>query len=215
MDHWEVVSLPLNVVRSTEARSIWKRALKPILKELKFRPGKYHGIGGWNGWTRDAPPFREFFWIQINRYGFDRYTGGEFLVEFELTDSDRQTGIRERMWRLLDIESRLEVIRMNNQMIERLPGPSRDVLEALPKGLTETYLSNFETMAADTKPDMEVWFRYATSADVEAWGEFLASRLKNVIESSERRLENMPDGVSVLLGTMRNAGEEKVTSLDE
>ena len=26
-----------------------------------------------SGWIRDAPPLHEYFWIQINRYGFDRY----------------------------------------------------------------------------------------------------------------------------------------------
>jgi hypothetical protein len=43
----------------------------------------------------------------------------------------------------------------------------------------------------------------------------VASRVKNVIESSQRRLRDMPDGVSGLLGTMRKAGEEKLTSLDD
>jgi hypothetical protein len=214
VDHNCVVPLPLDVVRSTEARSVWRRALKPALSELKFRTGKYGGIGGWSGWNRDAPPFREFFWIQISRYGFDRYFGGEFVVEFELSSSERHTDIRDRMWRLLDVASRREVIRRNNQTIKALPGPSGGVLQMLPEGLKETYLRRFETIAEVPKSDTDVWFRYATRADVEAWGEFLASRLKNVIASCEQRLGDMPEGAAVLLGMMRKEGEERWTSLD-
>ena len=189
-------------------------ALKPVLTELKFRTGRYRGIGGWSGWQRDAPPFSEFFWIQINHYGFDRHFGGEFVVEFELSDSERHTSIRDRMWRLLGITSRSEVIRMNNQTIKALPGPSGATLQLLPECLKPTYLRMFETMDEDPKRDADVWFRYATRADVEAWGEFLAARLKGVVESGEKRLSDMPEGAAVLLGRLRHAGEEMWTSLD-
>jgi hypothetical protein len=84
----------------------------------------------------------------------------------------------------------------------------------LPEGLKETYLRRFETIAEVPKSDTDVWFRYATRADVEAWGEFLASRLKNVIASCEQRLGDMPEGAAVLLGMMRKEGEERWTSLD-
>ena len=209
-----MVPIPLEVVRSTEARSVWRQALKPALKELKFRTGKYHGIGGWSGWQRDAPPFREFFWIQINRYGFDRYFGGEFVVEFELSNSTRHTSVRDRMWRLLDVASRREVISRNNQTIKALPGPSGAMVQMLPEGLKPTYLRMFETMDGEPKPNLDVWFRYATRADVEAWGEFLASRLKNVITSCEQRLTDMPEGAAVLMGTIRKASEGTWTSLE-
>ena len=209
-----MVPIPLDVVRSTEARSVWRRALKPALTELKFRTGKYRGIGGWSGWQRDAPPFREFFWIQINHYGFDRYFGGEFVVEFELSNSERHTSIRDRMWRLLDVTSRREVIRMNNRTIKGLPGPSGAMLQVLPLDLKSTYLRMFETMDEEPKPDIDVWFRYATRADVEAWGEFLASHFTGLLESSEQRLSGMPEGAAVLLGQLRKAGEETSIPLD-
>jgi hypothetical protein len=214
VDHRDVVPVPLDVIRSTEARLVWRRALKPVLAEMRFKPGKSHPTGGRSGWTRDAPPFHEFFWIQINNDGFDRYHGGEFVVEFESSIPDRHTGIRDRMWRLLDVESRREVIRLNNQTIAALPGPSPELLAALPGSLSETYLGNFEAMAEDVKPDRDVWFRYARRTDVEAWGEFLAARIKNVIMSIEQRLEEMPEGAAVLLGSIRKKGEETWASLD-
>ncbi len=49
---------------------------------------------------------------------------------------------------------------------------------------------------------------------MEAWGECLASRLKNVIHSIEQSLNEMPEGAGVLFGAMRNAGEETWTDLD-
>jgi hypothetical protein len=66
-------------------------------------------------------------------------------------------------------------------------------------------------MAEEVKPHSDVWFRYARRADVEAWGEFVASRLKNVIKSIEQRLNEMPEGAGFLFGAMRKAGEEKWT----
>ena len=134
---------------------------------------------------------RVTFWIQIDKYGFDRHAGGRFIVEFTAQHHDRETSLRDRMWILLDDLPRREVVRMNNAVISALPGPSRATLDALPVDLRGTYLAGFKVV--DEPPsNADVWFRYATIADVERWGDFIASRLPYAVAECERRLEDQP-----------------------
>jgi hypothetical protein len=189
-------------------------ALKPTLKELGFKLGKYHGIGGWSGWTREAPLVHEFFWIQINSYGFDRFWGGEFIVEFEFVNRDRHTSTRNRMWPLLDDASRREAFRLINEAVAALPGPSPEMLDLVPESLRSTYLKRFEIVAEVPPANQHVWFRYATRAGVEAWADFLASRLKGIVIEGEATLQTMPESSAIFMGAFKKREDELWTSPD-
>ena len=182
---------PLDVIRAPEFRSVLVKALKPTLGELGFKPSK-NEPGGWNGWVREAAGLREFFWIQLGRSGFDRHTGGTFIVEFTVSDAVRRTALRDRMWRLLDDVSRREAVRISNGAIAALPGPSRGILTALPESLRSTYLGYFNTVDETPGQKQDVWFRYATRQDVAAWADFIASRFQFVIQECEQRLAGLP-----------------------
>lgn len=118
------------------------------------------------------------------------------------------------MWRLLDDSGRREVIRLNNQAIKALPGPLPEMYGELPDGLIEVHRRRFELITQIPPTHIDVWFRYATHADVDAWAEFLASRFGPIIVANEERLRTMPEGVAIFLGTMRRKGEEKWSDLD-
>ena len=181
---------PLDVIRAPEFRSVLVKALKPTLDELGFNPSK-NEPGGWNGWVRETCGLREFFWIQLGRSGFDRHTGGTFIVEFTVSDAVRRTALRDRMWRLLDDVSRREAVRICNGAIAALPGPSRGILTALPESLRSTYLGYFNTVDETPGQKQDVWFRYATRQDVAAWADFIASRFQLVIQECEQRLAGL------------------------
>ena len=181
---------PLDVIPAPEFRSVLVKALKPTLGELGFKPSK-NEPGGWNGWVRETCGLREFFWIQLGRSGFDRYTGGTFIVEFTVSDAIRRTALRDRMWRLLDDVSRREAVRISNGAIAALPGPSRGILTALPESLRSTYLGYFNTVNETPGQKQDVWFRYATRRDVAAWADFIASRFQLVIQECEQRLAGL------------------------
>ena len=192
---------PLEVIRSPEVRSLLAKALKPAISELGFKQGKSE-TEGWSGWFRETSALREFFWIQLSQSGFDRYSGGQFIVEFTLSDPVRRTSFRERMWRLLDDVSRREVVRINNGAIASLPGPSREILFALAESLRSTYVASFKTIDETPSANQDVWFRYATRGDVETWGGFIASRFGFAIEECERRLAALEPGTGSIGGAV-------------
>jgi hypothetical protein len=201
---------PLDVIRSTEVRSVFKDALKAELKTLGFKTAR----DGPTGWAREVPPIRDFFWIQFNSYGFFRDAGSEFIVEFAFHNAARRTAIRDRMWRLLDDASRREVVRLNNQAINALPGPLPELYGAEPDRTDKTWQQRFEPISEIPPTHSDVWFRYATRMDVDNWAEFLASRLGPIIIANEERLNMMPEGATVFLGAIRKSGEGQWTDLD-
>jgi hypothetical protein len=210
VDHTFVSRRPLDVIRSTEVRSVFKDALKAELKKFGFKTAR----DGPTGWAREVPPIRDFFWIQFNSYGFLRDAGGEFIVEFEFRNSARRTAISDRMWRLLDDASRHEVVRLNNQAINVLPGPLPELYGEEPHRIDEIWQQRFEPISEIPPTDSDVWFRYATRIDVGNWADFLASRLGPIIIANEERLNTMPEGATIFLGSIRKAGEGQWTDLD-
>lgn len=194
---------PVEVIRSPEVRSLLAKAFRPALSELGFKQGKSEP-GGWSGWVRETSALREFFWVQLSQSGFDRYSGGQFIVEFTLSDPARRTGLRDRMWRLLDDVSRREVVRINNAAIASLPGPSHEILNALPESLRSTYVASFETIDETPGANQDVWFRYATRGDVVTWGEFIDSRFRFVIQECERRIAAQEPGTGSIGGVAVN-----------
>lgn len=199
--------LPLEVIRAPELRSALVKALKPTLGDLGFKPSK-NKPGGWNGWARDTAGLREFFWIQLGRSGFDRYTGGTFIVEFTVSDTVRRTALRDRIWRLLDDSSRREAVRISNGAIAALPGPSREILNALPESLRATYLGSFKTIDETPAQNQDAWFRYATRQDVAAWADFIASRFRFVIQECEQRLAGLQPGTNSMGGVVLKARDD-------
>ena len=189
---------PLQLVPATQARSLWKKKVRPVANQLGFKPGKE--IMG--GWVRETTPVRVTFWFQINKYGFDKHAGGKFIVEFTAQHHSRQTSLRDRMWMLLDDVSRREVMRINNSVISDLPGPSRATLDALPPHLRNTYLADFKVIDETQSANTDVWFRYATIADVERWADFIALRLPPIVAECERRLEHQPVRTASMGGTL-------------
>ncbi len=198
---------PLDVIRAPEFRSVLVKALKPTLGELGFKPSK-NEPGGWNGWVRETAGLREFFWIQLSRSGFDRYTGGKFIVEFTVSDAVRRTALRDRIWRLLDDVSRREAVRISNGTIAALPGPSREILNALPESLRSTYLGYFKTVDETPAQKQDVWFRYATRRDLTAWADFIASRFQLVIQECEQRLAGLQPHTNSMGGVALKARDD-------
>jgi len=200
--------VPLDAIRSTEVRSVFKRALKPELKKLEFKIAEADPRGP-SGWEREVRPVREFFWIQLSSYGFFRDSGGEFIVEFVFSNSEHHTAVRDRMWRLLDDSGRQEAVQLSNHAIASLPGPLPEIYGEMPAGLQETSLQRFHPITEIPPAEHDIWFRYATRSDVDAWAEFLASRLAPVVKECEDRLQSLAAGSVMLAGLTKKEGDQK------
>jgi hypothetical protein len=161
---------------------------------MGFKPGKTV----MRGWLRTSPPPPVTFWFQVTQFGFDKHTGGKFIVEFTANDPIRGTSLRYRLWRLLNDRSRREVVALNNEVIASLPGPSTQILNGLPEFLRLTYLASFEPTIEADLINSDVWFRYATSDHAARWGDFVAKQLPTVVSECERRLAELaPDTASM------------------
>jgi len=187
---------PLEVVRARDARALWNKAVQPVARGLGFKPGNVYVPG----WVRELAQERSTFWFQIDKYGFDRQSGGQFWVEFIYNDLSRQASIRDRMWALLDDLSRRTVMQMNNDVIASLPGPSHEILMSLPELLRPTYLNSFKPITDMPQSGHDLGFRYATKADAMAWGDFIASRLPAVDALSSGLLKTLEAGTSLMGG---------------
>lgn len=186
----------LDVVRARDARALWNKAVQPVARSLGFKPGNVYVPG----WVRESAQERSTFWFQIDRYGFDKWSGGQFWVEFIYNDLSRQASIRNRMWALLDDLSRRAVVHMNNDVIASLPGPSHEILMSLPELLRSTYLNLFKPITDMPPSGHDLGFRYATKADATAWGDFIASRLPSVDARSSGLLKTLDAGTSLMDG---------------
>jgi hypothetical protein len=62
--------------------------------------------------------------------------------------------------------------------------------------------------------DQDVWLRYATRAGVEAWADFLASRLKRILIECEATLQTMPESSAIFMGAFKKREDELWTSPD-
>lgn len=94
--------------------------------------------------------------------------GGRF-VEFVVNDWRRPPNLQDRMRRLLDDATRREVIRINNDVIASLPGPSLEIVEALREDLPPYSFANFQRNEEIPAANSDVWFRYATRAGAARW----------------------------------------------
>lgn len=181
---------PLEIIRADEARATWSKALRPVAAGLGLKPG---AVSHRRGWLRESAGKRLAFWFQLDQnYGFDSYLGGRFVVEFLANDFIRETGIYARIWRLLDDDSRRKAILLNNAAVASLPSPPTEIMSALPEDLRPYFIKQFELRGETPAAKEDVWFRYATRADVARWADFLASRLANVVAECERRLADLP-----------------------
>lgn len=186
----------LVLVPAADARKAWDRMIRPVATVLGFKPGKTV----MRGWIRDAP-VRVTFWFQVTMFGFDKNSGWKFIVEFTASDPARQTALRDRLWRLLDDRARREVMHINNDVVRSLPGPSDAILGALPQDLRQTYLDSFKS-TPEPRIHNDVWFRYATVADVDRWGAFVAAQLPPAVAECEHRLADLPAGSQTMGGVL-------------
>jgi hypothetical protein len=193
---------PLDVVPATEARSVWNAAVRPVVAAgLGFRPGK----STMRGWVREAHPLAFTFHFQVTKYGFDRYSGGRFITQFNASDRSRATAVLYRMWSLLGDQRRVEFFQLNCAAVSRLPGPSDAIVRALPESLRETYMADFRVPADIPPPTADVWCRYATREDVVHWGAFIAANLEEMVARCEQLLFQLEDGTQSIGGVVVNS----------
>lgn len=171
-------------VDSRRVYAIAREVLGQLAKELGFRREK-----AMLSWTRPQGSQHLTFWFQVGRFGWDRYAGSQFTVEFQLS-ARPEVGSgsgpqRARLSELLTHAGRDEVLRRENTVIRRLVRPPRSYIEWLGSGSVEvesSYLREFESVDEPYAQGDDIWFRYGSEQDVRDWCEFIRATLPSAID---------------------------------
>lgn len=137
-------------------------------------------------------------WFQCGKYGWDAYAGGEFYVNFTVSDSPDVEGVVRRDERLnyFLTDAELVVARdYQDKVIAGIPKPPESYFETLltqlskhaesAKELVETVRTYFERTALPFQRHQDFALRYGQPSDVTGWAGLIASVLPRAVEEME------------------------------
>ena len=169
-------------VDSRRVYTIAREVVGQLAKDLGFKRGK-----SMLSWTRPQGSQHLTFWFQVSQFGWARYTGSKFTIEFQLwTRPEVGPSLqRARLPELLDDAEREELRQRQNLVIDRLVRPPRSYIEWLGSGSVdiESLLSRqFDLVDKPYGKGTDIWFRYASEDDVRAWCELIKAKLPSAID---------------------------------
>jgi hypothetical protein len=181
---------------------------------------KRHGFkrlkSGYLGWVRTTPQGELTFWFQSNKWGWNDAWGSTFTVDFEFVPSPAGSSSaakprQQRIGYLLEgFEELDELRRMNNVVIERLPGTIRRewVTRRLPDG-TDVLVEGYKTESQRAVYGRDVWLNYYSIEDVRGWAAYFAEKLARFISLFENGIRSevgqTVDRFHHVLGEVRRA----------
>lgn len=165
-------------MKSAEVHSTIGQVVGPWCKAQGFTRTK----SGCLGFFKPMGDTYLLFFVQLSKYGWNPFTGNDFVVEFQLWPDPRiargHSDSRQRLSRHLDARLLEEARRIQNVVIAGLP--------PLPPGQMTTGVASSEIAPIHPvgKPyakDFDVWMRYLTEDDVRRWAEFLLEQLPRIV----------------------------------
>jgi hypothetical protein len=151
------------------------------------------------GWQQD----RLLVWFQCDQWGWDRYAGSSFFVNFQTSGQPAPwAGPTERLQHFLDPDELEAARELQNAVIRKLSPPPRDV-EALragfarlskdPDGLVDALLAAFRPVVGPCRADQDFSLRYFDREDVRGWAAFLLRLLPRIVDGLLSR-DGVPRG---------------------
>ena len=180
-------------LKAKELYQVLDRRLRPLFSERDFRKQKKSRLT----YQRIVGGKYQSIWFQTDKYGWDTYAGGEFYVNFTVSEStDVEAGARrdERLnFFLTDAE--LERARTHSdEIVGRIPKPPESYFIDLETGfaksvgpeaarsLIETVRRRFEPQSYPFRRNQDFRLRYWRPADVVGWASLIASVLPRAVE---------------------------------
>lgn len=137
-------------------------------------------------------------WFQCGKYGWDSYAGGEFFVNFAVSDSSDVEGVVRRDERLnyFLTDSELVFARdYQDKVIAGIPKPPESYFETLlaqwskhaesAAELVETVRGYFEPTPLPYQRHQDFALRYWLAGDVTGWATLIASVLPRAVREME------------------------------
>jgi len=168
-------------MKSVEVYGVIREFIGPWCKTAGFR----RGSGGMLSYFRPTANGFETFWFQCDKWGWDRYSGSQFTMEFQRGDDHRPGAgvLRVRIARLLTAVELEQAQVLQNLVIGRLHRPPPDhAAYTLGPELQETYLEQFEPIRRPWTAGDDIWLKYFATEDVRQWASFLAPLMTSLVE---------------------------------
>jgi hypothetical protein len=167
-------------MKSTDVYRTIHGIVGPWAKENGFKRAK----SGWLAYQKPYAGKHLAFWFQCDKWGWDKYSGSSFTVEFQFHES-RELGqwSNERINKFLTREELDDARARQNAIIEKIPPPPKawvDLFESNARRLyenPENILSGFwlpwTRIDEPFQPTHDLWLRYWEHEDVKAWAELV------------------------------------------
>ena len=170
--------------------------MRPLFAERDFKKQKRSRLT----FQRLVDARYQSIWFQTDKYGWDSYAGGEFYVNFTVSESsDVEAGAR-RDERLNFFLTDAELERARNyrdEIVSRIPKPpesyfidleagfARSVGPDSARSLIETVRQRFEPETIPYRRHQDFRLRYWRPEDVEGWASFIAPVLPRAVEQMQ------------------------------
>jgi hypothetical protein len=170
-------------MKSNEVYRQLRQDLGPWFKSSGFKRGN-----SMLSWVRQIGDTFIVVWFQVSQFGFDPYTGSQFIVEFQKSSEPVVGSLRGRRKRISEFLSQAEredVRKIQNQVIEALRKPPEDYVLLQMPDVSESYRRSFEPISLPYPDGSDIWFRYAAPADISCWASFIRNKLSDCITEIE------------------------------
>lgn len=167
------------MVTSKQFYQTFRSVLAPLMKVDGFK----RLSGGRLGWTKPCGTEHLSLWFQCDKWGWNAVWGSTFTLEFQIAPEAGEAmtfkGRRERFGYLLEGFQELDDLRrMNNVIIERLPGTVRNQAVTVVDDNGKTFV--LEGFLNDPEPAVygrDLWLNYYSPEDVQSWAEYFEKKL--------------------------------------
>jgi len=137
--------------------------------------------GGRLGWLRTFNGAEITVWFQLDKWGWDPVWGSKFTVEFCKASSgtaDFSVAGMERLGYLLEGYGELDELRkLNNQVIQSLPGTRDGLLKISKADGHEVVLSGVQPDCGESLLGYDLWLSFYSEEDIRMWGGYFRDHL--------------------------------------
>lgn len=178
-------------MKAKEVYVILERELSPTLTPLGFRKKR----GSRLVFQRQGATAYETIWFQMDKYGWDKYAGGKFFVNFntsESTDFEAPSARSDRLNNFMTDDELERALAYRNEIVARIPKPPGSYFEMLrtgfAKSVSDSSASNLvQTLRDDFEPEHHPYrahqdfaLRYWLPTDVAGWVPFISAVIPRV-----------------------------------
>jgi hypothetical protein len=183
-------------VKAKELYRLLEAELKPVLTAHGFRKQRASRLV----FQRSVGDVYHSVWFQTGKYGWDSYAGGEFYVNFDISETPEVESVRRRDERLNYFLTDAELVsarEYQNAIVARIPKPPESYFEALQAAfgkstsaesaatLITTVRGYFEPESMPFRRHQDFALRYWEAADIKGWATLISSVIPRALEQMQ------------------------------